>query len=73
MDSDREIVETALHIFGLRPPEKARIMHIRNTLKVEEVEVSEPCLAEPRGPVEFKVVGAAKPISYDAEGNLSPL
>jgi hypothetical protein len=73
MDTDREIVETALRIIGMRPPEKARIMHIRNTLKVEEVEVSEPCLAEPRGAVEFKVLGPAKPISYDAEGNLPPM
>jgi hypothetical protein len=73
MDTDREIVETVLGIIGMRPPEKARIMHIRNTLKVEEVEVSEPCLAEPRGAVEFKVLGAAKAISYDAEGNLTPV
>jgi hypothetical protein len=73
MDTDREVVETALRIIGMRPAEKARIMHIRNTLKVEEVEVSEPCLAEPRGPVEFNVVGGPKPISFDVEGNLAPV
>src|SRR5205807_5620999 len=42
LDSDREVVEAALKIIGSRTPEQARVMHIRNTLNVEEVEVSEP-------------------------------
>jgi hypothetical protein len=73
MDTDREVVDAALRIIGMRSMEQARVMHIRNTLKVEEVEVSEACLAEPRGPVEFSIVGAAKPIAFDADGNLTPV
>jgi hypothetical protein len=73
LDTDREVLEAALRIIGTRSPEQARIMHIRNTLKVDEVEVSEPCLAEPRGPVEFSIVGGPKPIAFDAEGNLAPV
>jgi hypothetical protein len=72
LDSDREVLEAAVRIMGTRAPEQARIMHIRNTLKVEEVEVSEPCLAQtPAG--EFAVLGQAKPITFDAEGNLTPV
>jgi hypothetical protein len=70
LDSDREVLEAALRIIGTRAPEQARIMHIRNTLKVEEVEVSEPCLEMPRGLVEFSVAGKPQPITFDAEGNL---
>jgi hypothetical protein len=70
LDSDREVLEAALRIIGTRAPEQARIVHIRNTLKVEEVEVSEPCLEMPRGLVEFSVAGKPQPISFDAEGNL---
>jgi hypothetical protein len=73
LDTDREVVDAALRIIGTRPAEKARILHIRNTLKVEEVEVSEPSLAEPRGQVEFSVLGPPKAMTFDAAGNLSPV
>jgi hypothetical protein len=72
-DSDREVVEAALKIIGTRSPEEARVLHVRNTLKVEEVEVSEACLAEPRGPVEFSVLGSPRPMAFDAAGNLEAI
>jgi hypothetical protein len=48
-------------------------MRIRNTLALDEVEVSEPCLAEPRPQTEFKVVGSSRPVAFDGAGNLRPL
>ena len=45
-ETDREVLEAALAIIGVRSPLQARIQRIRNTLRLEEVEVSEPCLAE---------------------------
>jgi hypothetical protein len=47
-----------------------RVLRIRNTLCLEEVEVSEPCLSEPRGPVPFSVLGKPHDLTFDAEGNL---
>jgi hypothetical protein len=73
LGSDREVVEAALKIIGARSPEQARVMHIRNTLKLEEVEVSEPCLAMPRKATEFSVVGSPRAMTFDAEGNLAPI
>jgi len=73
LDSDREVVEAALKIIGTRPPEEARVMHIRNTLKLEDVEVSEPCLAAPRGTAVFSVLGPPKPMAFDGEGNMAPV
>lgn len=72
-ESDREVIEAALKILGTRPAESARILHIRNTLQVEHVAVSEPCLLEPPGPVERTIEGPALPLAYDAHGNLSPV
>jgi Lactate racemase N-terminal domain len=71
LDSDREVVEAALKIIGTRPAKEARIIHIRNTLKVEEVEVSEPCLAEPRGAADFSVLGPPKAMAFDEQGNIA--
>jgi hypothetical protein len=73
LDSDREVVEAALKIIGSREPEEARVMHIRNTLKVDELEVSEPCLAERRGTDAFSVLGPPKPMTFDGSGNLAPV
>src|SRR6202043_445539 len=48
-ETDREVIDAALAIIGTRPQEGARILHIRNTLQVEEVEASDPCFDEPAG------------------------
>jgi len=70
LDTDRAVIDAALKIIGAREPEEARIMRIKNTLSVQELEVSEPCLQMPRGPVAFDVIGAARPLTFEASGNL---
>jgi len=72
-DSDREALDAALAIIGHRPPESARILHIRNTLHLEEVEISEPCLDDPNRATEFNIAVAPRPLILDARGDLSPL
>jgi hypothetical protein len=68
-ETDREVLDAALAIIGKRSPEEARVLRIRNTLQVEELEVSEPCLAEPaRRPIE--PITPARPLTFDATGNL---
>ncbi len=69
---DREILDAALAIIGLREPHEARILHIRNTLQIEEMEISEPCLKESRV-TEFQVTGDPKAIQFDAGGNIPDL
>jgi hypothetical protein len=73
LDNDREVIDAALAILGTRAPQDARIMHIRNTLAVEEVEVSEPCLEQAGQQTEFTVEGKPYDLSFDAEGNLAGL
>lgn len=71
-DSDREVIDAALAIIGHRPAETARIMRIRNTLCLEEVDVSEPCLAG-RAVGKFEMQGGPGALAFDAAGNLPPL
>src|SRR5207248_7861053 len=40
LETDREVIEAALKIMGTREPEDGSIMRIRNTLALEEMEVS---------------------------------
>jgi hypothetical protein len=72
-DTDRETLDAALAIIGTRTAERARVMRIRNTLCLEEVEVSEACLQEERPVNEFTEVNGARPITFDAAGNLPAL
>ncbi len=69
-ETDRETLDAALAIIGTRTAERARVMRIRNTLCLEDVEVSEACLHEEQAVNPFKVVTPARPISFDAAGNL---
>ncbi|MBY0526336.1 MAG: nickel-dependent lactate racemase [Gemmataceae bacterium] len=72
METDREVIDAALAIIGTRMPEEARILRIRNTLLVEEVEVSGPCLDDPHRATDFEVINSAQPLMFDAQGNLPP-
>ena len=47
-ETDREAVEAALSCIGLTPAESSRVVHIKNTLMVGELEVSEAYAAEVR-------------------------
>lgn len=69
-DSDREVIETALNTIGDIEPHNARIVHIRNTLKLEEILISETMLAEAEQMDNIHIISAAAPMNFDAQGNL---
>jgi hypothetical protein len=71
--TDREVLDAALAIIGTREPEQARILHIRNTMQLEEVDISEPCLEEKERQTEFTPIGRPRPLEFDAAGNLPPI
>lgn len=70
LDTDRQVLDAALAILGTRQSKDARILHIRNTLVLEEVEASEPCLEMPKAS-QFEVMGGAKELTFDSAGNLA--
>jgi hypothetical protein len=73
LDSDRKVLDAALAILGTRPAEQARVMHIRNTLWLEEVEVSEPCLRELSKMTEFTQIKGPYDMTFDGAGNLAAI
>jgi hypothetical protein len=70
-ETDREAIETALSCIGLTPPEQARVVRIRNTLMLAELDVSEAFLPEiaRRGDLERLSEPAALP--FDVTGRLT--
>jgi hypothetical protein len=69
-DSDREAVETALSCIGLTPPDKARVIRIKNTLMLSEIEVSEAYMADVAKRADLTAIGDAVPLPFDAAGRL---
>ena len=72
LDTDREAIDTALACIGLTPPDRARIVRIKNTLKLGEVEVSEAYADEVRRRPDLEVLGEPAPLRFDAAGQLIP-
>jgi hypothetical protein len=72
-ETDRECVEVALGSIGLIPPERSRIVRIKNTLQLDEVEVSDIYKDEiPQRP-DLEILEGPHALSFDARGNLVPL
>jgi Lactate racemase N-terminal domain len=72
-ETDREVLDAALAIIGTRLPEAGRVQRIRNTLCLEEVDISEACLEPTNGPAKFEILGLARPMAFDSAGNLPGL
>ena len=70
-ETDREAIETALDCIGLTPPERARVIRIRNTLMLGELDVSEAFAAEVDRRRDLTALESA-PLDFDATGRLRP-
>jgi len=71
-ESDREAIETALGCIGLTPPDRARVIRIKNTLVLGELALSEALATAVAGRADLTVLGDAGPLSFDAAGRLLP-
>ena len=70
-ETDREILDAALSNIGLTDAPDARILWIRNTLELAEVECSAACLQEARQRDDLEVLTPLRDLPLDAEGNLA--
>jgi hypothetical protein len=69
-ETDHEAIETALSCIGLTPAEDARVIRIKNTLRIGELDVSEafrPDVARHPG---LTPIGEPTPLGFDAAGQL---
>lgn len=74
MNTDRDAVSLAVKTVVRVKPEHCRIVRVRNTLHLGEIEVSAAMLPEiERQPERFEVVARPHDWPFDAQGNLAPL
>src|SRR2546426_718735 len=72
-DVDREAIETALSCIGLTPPERARVIRIKNTLMLGEIEVSEAFLPDLAKRPDLTQLTDPTPLAFDAAERLAPI
>ncbi len=72
LDSTEEAIGVALSCLGLDRVEDARVVRIKNTLKITEVDVSESLLPEVARRDDLSQVGDPTPLAFDAAGYLLP-
>jgi hypothetical protein len=68
METDREAIEAAI---GDIPPAAARLVRIKDTLHLEELEISEALLPEAQKPG-LRVVRGARPLAFDDKDCVQP-
>jgi hypothetical protein len=72
-ETDREILDVALGNVGLVEPPNAKVVRIRNTLELVELECSAAYLEEARRRDDLEILTQPRPLELDAEGNLADL
>ena len=68
--TDRAMIEAALPTIGMVEPTSAKIMWIRNTLELSEVECSAAYFDEAAGRADLEILSEPRPWPFDAEGHL---
>jgi hypothetical protein len=69
-ETDREAIEVGLGSIGLIPSEKSKIVRIKNTNRLEVVEVSEAFGAEVKKRYDLEIIAEPQPMVFDGEDNL---
>ncbi len=72
-ETDQECIKVALGSVGLTPPEKSRIVRIKNTLQIDEVEVSAAYSEELKKRPDLQILEGPHPMVFDTRGNLPSL
>lgn len=68
--SDRQLLDAALPTIGLASPAEARLLWIRNTLRLDEVACSAAYWPEAQKHASLQIEGNPQRLPLDAEGNL---
>ncbi len=72
LETDRDAIAVALSCLGLDRVDDARVVRVKNTLRLAEVEVSEAFLPEVAKRDDLQQMSDPAPLAFDATGTLLP-
>lgn len=71
MDNDRQAIQAAVKTCNVPAESGLRMVRIANTLHLERIWISEALLPEAEKNPAIEILGAARDMAFDAEGNLA--
>ncbi|NIP41584.1 MAG: DUF2088 domain-containing protein, partial [candidate division Zixibacteria bacterium] len=71
--NDKAAIHTALRVCGRANLQEAKIVHIKNTLSLSEMDISARLLEETTPGISLELIGDRFALSYDAKNNLIPV
>jgi lactate racemase-like protein len=73
MNTDRDAIGLAVKTVVRVKPEECRIVRVKNTLQLSEIQISQPLLEiVRRDPAHFELASDPAPFAFDASGTLAP-
>jgi len=72
LENDREALDIAIRCVGLIPTDKLKIMRIKNTLRLSEIDVSEGYEAEMKKRTDLEIIQDKRHMAFNDSGNFSP-
>jgi hypothetical protein len=72
LNSDQEALDVAIRCVGLIPTDKLKIMRIKNTSCLSEVDVSQGYAEELKGREDLEIIRAEHELSFNTDGSLPP-
>jgi hypothetical protein len=70
--TDRAVIEAAVPTLGMVDPAAVKLVWVRNTLDLREVECAAPYLEMARERQDLEILTKPRPMPFDAAGNLPP-
>lgn len=70
LKSDQEVLNAAFQTIEDIQPQNVRIVHIRDTLHLEKMYISDAILSEAKQMQNISIIGSAQQMSFDQKGNL---
>ncbi|MBD3184909.1 DUF2088 domain-containing protein [Candidatus Poribacteria bacterium] len=71
-DSDKEVFDAMFETIGMVKPEESRIVRIKNTLRLDEVDISESLIDMAKNRNDLEIVDNLKDMIFDDHGNIVP-
>lgn len=72
-ETDREAITAALSTVGPIDPREAKVIRVKNTLEMEELQVSEALRKELKGRKDVTILDDPQELEFDESGNLFPI
>jgi len=73
LNTDRKVLNAVFDTVGMVKPEESHTVRIKNTLRLDEVEVSEGLLDAVKTRSDLEIIGEPKELEFDENDNLKPI